>query len=257
MGRLVERIARVAGRPGRRSTVATASMAAAILGAGAAGDVNLELRPSTTNGVPGVPVDLALFAVAGGEQPEAISAVQVIFTWNPRVLQMLGIDNTGSAPLIFSLLPFPDTLLQLNEANPPADGDGLYVAGAIPGTDLFATPEGIKLTTLRFMPLTDDSLGQVALAPTGGIDGNGEPGETIVFSGVKANTPITGTLAGGTIVVGCPADANGDDVVNVDDLLLVLLDWGQEGQLTGDVTDDLIVNVDDLLLVLLAWGPCE
>jgi hypothetical protein len=51
----------------------------------------------------------------------------------------------------------------------------------------------------------------------------------------------------------CPADLNGDGVVDVDDLLIVLGAWGTPG---GDVNGDTTTDVDDLLIVLGAWGPC-
>jgi len=54
----------------------------------------------------------------------------------------------------------------------------------------------------------------------------------------------------------CPADINGDGVVDVLDLLTVLAAWGQTGDVPEDVNDDGIVDVLDLLEVLSAWGPC-
>jgi hypothetical protein len=56
---------------------------------------------------------------------------------------------------------------------------------------------------------------------------------------------------------GCDGDINGDSVVNVADLLVVIADWGSS---TGDATDinqDGVVDVLDLLLLVAAWGPCE
>ncbi|MHC4991027.1 MAG: spondin domain-containing protein [Planctomycetota bacterium] len=54
----------------------------------------------------------------------------------------------------------------------------------------------------------------------------------------------------------CP-DADGNDVVDVDDLAGVLLDWGTDGSdHGGDVDGSGHVDIDDLLAVLLAWGPC-
>ncbi len=52
----------------------------------------------------------------------------------------------------------------------------------------------------------------------------------------------------------CPADINGDDTVDVLDLLEVLSHWGTSGG--ADITGDGIVDVLDLLEVLSAWGPC-
>jgi len=53
----------------------------------------------------------------------------------------------------------------------------------------------------------------------------------------------------------CPADVNGDGVVDVLDLLAILAAWGQSG-VPADVNGDGIVDVLDLLEVLAAWGPC-
>jgi len=49
-----------------------------------------------------------------------------------------------------------------------------------------------------------------------------------------------------------PGDANGDGIVDVEDLLIVLAQWGTTGP-EGDVNHDGIVNVVDLLMVLANW----
>lgn len=56
----------------------------------------------------------------------------------------------------------------------------------------------------------------------------------------------------------CSGDVNDDAVVNVDDLLLLLNQWGPapEGGSDADVNGDDAVNVDDLLMLLNNWGPC-
>jgi hypothetical protein len=57
----------------------------------------------------------------------------------------------------------------------------------------------------------------------------------------------------------CPGDTDGDDDVDLDDLLVVLGTFGQSGAgLAGDVDDDDDVDLDDLLVVLGVFGaPCE
>jgi hypothetical protein len=52
-------------------------------------------------------------------------------------------------------------------------------------------------------------------------------------------------------------DANGDDLVNVDDLLAVITAWGAcpvSPPCPADVTGNGVINVDDLLLVITSWG---
>ncbi|MDY7107504.1 MAG: GC-type dockerin domain-anchored protein, partial [Planctomycetota bacterium] len=52
----------------------------------------------------------------------------------------------------------------------------------------------------------------------------------------------------------CPEDLNGDGVVNTEDLLTLLANWGTSGD--GDIDGDGVVNTADLLMLLAAWGDC-
>jgi len=52
----------------------------------------------------------------------------------------------------------------------------------------------------------------------------------------------------------CAGDVTGDGVVGVEDVLLVLADFGGSG--AGDANDDGVVDVSDLLLVIGDWGAC-
>ena len=54
----------------------------------------------------------------------------------------------------------------------------------------------------------------------------------------------------------CLADVNGDQQVDVTDLLEVISDWGSSTS-PADINNDDIVDVSDLLVVISSWGPCE
>ena len=55
----------------------------------------------------------------------------------------------------------------------------------------------------------------------------------------------------------CIADVVGNDgQVNVNDLLFVIGDWGQNGS-PADIDGSGQVDVGDLLLVIADWGPCD
>jgi hypothetical protein len=54
----------------------------------------------------------------------------------------------------------------------------------------------------------------------------------------------------------CPGDADGNGFVDVDDLLMVIMQWGPCPGCPADVIPDGVVDVDDLLLVIMRWGPC-
>ncbi|MHC5001883.1 MAG: hypothetical protein ACYTJ0_02055 [Planctomycetota bacterium] len=56
----------------------------------------------------------------------------------------------------------------------------------------------------------------------------------------------------------CPADVDGTGVVDVDDLVAVILDWGTDGSAhNSDVDGSGTVDVDDIVVVILTWGPCD
>ena len=54
----------------------------------------------------------------------------------------------------------------------------------------------------------------------------------------------------------CEGDVNGDGLVNVDDIIIVILNWGEIGETPGDANNDGIVDGQDLGLVIMAFGGC-
>ena len=90
------------------------------------------------------------------------------------------------------------------------------------------------------------------------VDASADPS---LFGMLGAYTlTVTDLRATGTVTVtytftSCPADINGDSVVDVLDMLLVLGAWGATGG-PEDINGDGIVNVLDLLEVLSVWGAC-
>jgi hypothetical protein len=72
--------------------------------------------------------------------------------------------------------------------------------------------------------------------------------------GCSGNNHYVATLS---CNIPCPADVTGNNAVNVDDLLMVINDWGQCFVCWSDVDNNGLVNVDDLLTVINGWGACE
>ena len=61
-------------------------------------------------------------------------------------------------------------------------------------------------------------------------------------------------LIAAALALGAPGDANGDGLVNDDDLSLLLAHWGQEtGWAGGNFNDDNTIDDDDLSLLLSHW----
>ena len=53
------------------------------------------------------------------------------------------------------------------------------------------------------------------------------------------------------------ADLNNDGHVSIDDMLLLIYNWGPCFDCNADFNNDDIVDVSDLLIVISNWGPCE
>jgi len=114
------------------------------------------------------------------------------------------------------------------------------------------------------VPAFSEMEGQAQLDETVAIL-NGEAPFTLTnefwLEGERGETVASGSA---TITVNptdmCPADLNGDENVNVTDLLTLLALWGTDGNGDEDVSADLdasgVVNVNDLLILLSAWGEC-
>ena len=85
-------------------------------------------------------------------------------------------------------------------------------------------------------------------------------------SGVLSNTAVCsntngqtyGTLEDDDCLIsetcesGC-GDINGDNIVNIEDLLIIIKTW-DTSDIDGDVTLDGIVDVEDMLFIVAAWG---
>ena len=79
--------------------------------------------------------------------------------------------------------------------------------------------------------------------------------DEVVFANEQANKIIVNSTDTIIISPNCPADINGDGVVDVVDLLEVVGSWGESG-VPSDINGDGVVNVSDLLAVVDAWGSC-
>jgi hypothetical protein len=149
-------------------------------------------------------------------------------------------------------------------------GGGLYFAGtdadvlwttvrgceASDGAGLWAQGGGVVVAGSRFMQNDADVLG-------GGIDSIGKA-VMLLSTDICGNSPdqVAGTFVdlGGNVIetkCPCPTDFNGDGVVGVTDLLLVVTSWGPcDVGCEGDANDDNVINADDLLMVISGWGAC-
>ena len=97
-----------------------------------------------------------------------------------------------------------------------------------------------------------------SLGPFSTVEFNAVCGESyLVRVGGRQNASGSGLLSLvelGQDACPCPADLNGDLIVNGADLAILLGNWGAAGE--GDLNDDGVVNGADIAILLGAWGPC-
>ena len=201
------------------------------------GAINLELRPATMQiAKPLDEVRLGLYAVSDSEGNQLMAAADVIIGWNPTLLLLMGNDNTGAVPLLFSGFPANDTS-HINEVIPPQDGNGLYVAWANFGQPVAATPSGTLLTTFQFRALALTPATVVAILPSAGSP----VGCTTVY-GTAPGSVVTGTLGAATVVIqNCgDGDIDGDGNIEMDDAILLI------AVLVGSDTDPVHIAAADL-----------
>ncbi|MHC4786446.1 MAG: hypothetical protein ACYTE6_10830, partial [Planctomycetota bacterium] len=177
-----------------KAVVATGVLLAAVTPAPA--NVDVEFRTVEGSVAVGEIANVGVYLVSDDQTDQLVSAAQIVLTWEPQYLQLLGVDNTGGPPLM-GFPPFPTNLV-INEASPPQDGNAQYVALAYGGMPVAAPPEGTLLTTFQFQAVADTS-GTLVDVPAFLAD---PPGETIVFDGVTPALPVTGALTGDVVVVG-------------------------------------------------------
>lgn len=158
-----------------------------LMSAIAAADINIELRPEQPGYHVNDTVRIGIYLVSDDATDQSFSAATIMFGWNPAHLELLGVDNTGAVPLLFSDLPADGNV---NETLPPADGDGYYGLLANFGPPPVATPAGTLVTTLVFNAETEVCGTTVSILTQAGSP----PQQTVVYHGTIPNLDVTGTL---------------------------------------------------------------
>lgn len=204
-------------------------------------------------------IEINLVAHSSDGTPQSITSIDAILDWDPAILELLGVDDSsaGHTLLISGFLSDPDGINDgiddPPDGVPDNDGDAIYTALYPPADPASSAPDLI-VTTLQFR----------ALAPSAGtvvsfLESLGSFGQTRVF-GVGAQNDITGDIsATASIEIVedlCPADLNGDMVVDAFDLAQLLGAWGANPGHPADFNGDDVVNATDLAQLLGAWGQC-
>ncbi len=159
----------------------------------ARGDIDLELRTTSSTAVVGGTFTVSLYAVSSSA-PSQSSAGEVILTWDTAFVQLAGLNSTGAPSYLAS--GFLADAHGLNASL--TDGDAMWTFFATPGSPIVATPAGMLLMRFDFTALaTTSPTTLINIAATGGSPA----GQTIMYDAVIPNTDITGTLSGTSMLV--------------------------------------------------------
>jgi hypothetical protein len=119
--------------------------------------VNLLFSPTSGTVMVGSTIQLGLIAQSATCFPQDIGSVQVILSWDPTRLQLMGHLDNGPYAWVSSAFPNDSSLDGLNAPYGPVpgnDGTAWYVAVASFVEGAPATPAGLLVTTFQFQALT-------------------------------------------------------------------------------------------------------
>jgi hypothetical protein len=79
----------------------------------------------------------------------------IVFGWNPKHLELVGVNHEGSHPMIWDAVSGLPTgqggdYVGVNEVMPPADGNGLYYGYGELGQQLIVTTQPVKIVNFIF-----------------------------------------------------------------------------------------------------------
>lgn len=219
----------------------------------------------------------------------------------PRIINCTLIGNAATAGaggihVMSGALPAAANCLLWGNGPSPIEGDPLpiqfsCIEGGYPGAgNVLTDPMLARLPAPgddNVMGTSDDDYGDDTIGPGSSCIDAGDdstvPASVITDLNGHARyvddrqTPDTGIAANNHPVIdigaieygiaGCAADiapsggGGGDGVVNIDDLVLVISNWGTAGghgpaDIAPPGGGDGVVNIDDLLVVINGWGLC-
>ena len=150
-------------------------------------DINLDWRPLQQTVYVGDPIDIGIYAVSDNTESQPFSSAQAILAWDPDYLLL-----TGSYDDLWTSGFIAGDSFGLNEASPPADGNGLWLGLVFLGQTIDANPEGTLLTTMTFNTLqeTPETLVDILASAQ-------QPSCPVCYSKVISGTQnIIGTIGG-------------------------------------------------------------
>jgi hypothetical protein len=226
------------------------------------GTGTMTLAPGTITAVSDASLDIKVADVNGDGRYDLITAQGESGSFIDRIYM-----NNGPVDTL------PPTIVRTEQVPDPDTIGGPYVVRTVivdaHTSDRGFHDKGITLNWRNVSPLAGDPPFQAVPMDWSGnslwrgvIPAQTTSGTVEYFvTAVDFNNNLgTGPTLSFTVTLpSCPADTDNSGAVDVDDLVAVILGWGEcpaKGGCPADVDDSGVVDVDDLVAVILGWGAC-
>ncbi len=227
--------------------------------------IDLTLIPETTKVSQGQTFSVSLM-MSAQTTPQRYLVADIIFAWDHNVLEFVDVSHEGSHPLIWvppSGMPCPEDYTEcagiggdytgINEAIPPADGNGLYYGYGELG-QVFIVTEPVQIVKFIFKVIAPFETTQISLLPQLTVTW---PAETVVYGSYIPGLDTLGNINNATVEFSQPiaGDFNSDGFVNSADLGMLLANWGAVsfGENPYDLSGNGIVDGSDLAILFGNW----
>jgi hypothetical protein len=212
--------------------------------------------------------------MAAATTPQRYFVSDIIFGWDTTKLEFIGLNHVGSHPLIWvppSGMPCPagyqncagigGDYTGLNEAIPPADGNGLYYGYGQLGYLFMVYQQPVQIVRFKFKVLQPFTETTVRILPefTTTIDNQPLVNKTVVYGSYVPGMSVLGTITD-AVITGVPqnivGDINGNGSVGSEDMALLLAAWGTQSfeSNPADLNGDGTVNSQDLAILITNWS---
>ena len=194
--------------------------------------------------------------LASAQEPQRWLVSDIVFGWDPTKLKFINATHEGSHEFLWTgysgVVKAEDDYTGTSEANPPADGDGIYYGYGELG-QIWIITNPVQIVKFRFEVIAPFATTEVKLIPQ---VVHTYLAKTVVYGSFVGGMPVTGTLTNAILTGSIIGDFNNDGQVGAADMASLLTNWGIQtfGPNPHDLDGNGTVGSEDLAILLSNWS---